>query len=134
MVLSQLVFFDSHRNSVLGTKRGLVSFFPLVLILGIIVATEDKKVPRWNKIGGVLLVALVLCSAVAVQLPKDYNGAFVYGALVGLVVGATVSGLTLASSEAPSKLELWSIVILPLITSPLAALTFGLSTKWNLYP
>ena len=132
MVVSQLVFFDNHRNSVLGTKRALTPFILLVFIFGII--TMNKKIPLVNKIGGVFLIALVLCSGIAVQLPKDYHSALVYGALVGLVVGSTVAGLALATSDSPSKLELWSIVIFPVITSPLAALTFALSTKYNWYP
>ena len=94
----------------------------------------NKKVPIVNKIGGVFLIALVLCSGIGVQLPKNYHSAILYGALVGLVVGSTVSGLALATSKDPSKIELWSIVIFPLITGPLAALTFALSTRYNWYP
>jgi uncharacterized membrane protein len=132
MVLSQIIFFDNHRNSMLGTKRALLSFVSLLLIFGLI--TMNKKVPIVNKIGGVFLIALVLCSGIGVQLPKNYHSAILYGALVGLVVGSTVSGLALATSKDPSKIELWSIVIFPLITGPLAALTFALSTRYNWYP
>ena len=134
MVFSQLVFFDNHRNSVLGTKRGLISFIPLVLVIGIAAATTYKEVPLANKIGGILLISLVLCSAIGVQIATSYHSALVYGALVGVVVGSTVFGVAQVTSETPSKLELWSIVLFPLITSPLAALTFALSTRYNWYP
>lgn len=135
MVQTNLVFFDTRHNGLLGTKRGLISFFPLLLILGIITALMSKKIPIWNRLGGVCVVALVLCSAIAVQIPKSYRSALIYGGLVGFVVGASIFGLSLATSDyEPSKLEQWSLVLFPLITSPLAVLTFWLSTKWGWYP
>lgn len=135
MVRSDLVFFDTRYNGLLGTKRGLISFFPLLLVLGIITAVMGKNIPVWNRIGGIFLIALVLCSAIAVQLPKDYCSAMIYGGLVGLVVGASIFGLSLAMSESePSKIEKLSLILFPLIVAPLSVLTFWFSTKWGWYP
>jgi len=133
MVRSQLVFFDTRYNGLLGTKRGLISFFPLLLIFAAI--TYKKNIPIWNKIGGVSLIALVLCSAIAVQIPTSYRSALIYGSLVGLVIGASIFGLSLATADyEPSKLEQLSLILFPLIVAPLSALTFWLSTKWGWYP
>ena len=136
MVLSQLVFFDTKRNSKLGTERALISFIPLVFIFSVISLVIGKDVPIWRKICGVLLLALVLCSAIGVQLPKDYSSAILYGSLVGFMVGASILGLALATNETPPKLALWSmsIIFIPLIMGLMAVLTFSLSTHWDLYP
>tara|TARA_B100001059_G_C17445600_1_gene384826 strand:- start:102 stop:509 length:408 start_codon:yes stop_codon:yes gene_type:complete len=135
MVQTNLVFFDTNHNGLLGTKRGLISFFPLLLVLGLITTLMEKNIPIWNRIGGVCLLSLVLCSAIAVQLPYDYRSAIIYGGLVGFVVGISIFALSLSTSNyEPSKLEQWSAVLFPIIIAPLSALTFGLSTKWGWYP
>jgi len=129
MVKSTIIFFDTQHNSRLGTLRGLISF-PIFLLLFFMAL---HPVNNWSKVAGVLLLSFVLCSAIAVQMPTDYAQASVYGALVGFVAGAMVTGVTLTSlPHAPLVLK-WSVVILPLVTTLLAILTYTLSSKWNLY-
>jgi multisubunit Na+/H+ antiporter MnhG subunit len=132
MVKTQLVFFDTYQEGLLGTARGLISFIPLVLF-GIMV-TNNNKLPIWKKLTGVFIISFMLCSAIAVQIPYNYTSAIIYGALVGLVVGATIFGLAISTSEDKlSRFNQLLVIIFPLLTAPLSALTFGLSTRWKLY-
>ncbi len=131
MVKTQLVFFDTYQEGLLGTARGLISFIPLVLF-GIMV-TNNNKLPIWKKLTGVFIISFMLCSAIAVQIPHNYTSAIIYGALVGLVVGATIFGLAISSEDKLSRFNQLLVIILPLLTAPLSALTFGLSTRWKLY-
>jgi hypothetical protein len=129
MVKSTIVFFDTQYNSRLGTLRGLISF-PILALLFFVAL---RPINNWSKVAGVLLLSFVLCSAIAVQMPTDYTQASVYGALVGFVSGAMVTGVILTSlPQAPLVLK-WSVVLLPLFTAPLAVLTYTLSSKWGLY-
>lgn len=86
---TELIFFDSFENSMKGTERGLIAFISLILFDMIwLKITKNSnfstKVPY--NIYSALLVWLLLASALAVQRPKSYFEALVYGALVGLVV------------------------------------------------
>ena len=87
---TELIFFDSFENSIKGTKRGAIAFLSLIIfdfiwfsISSNSIYSSVKKKPH---IYSVILVYLILCSAIAVQLPKSYNEALVYGLLVGFVV------------------------------------------------
>lgn len=129
MAKSTIIFFDTHHNSKLGTLRGLISF-PIFVVLLVLLA---RPINTWSKVLGVSLMSFVLCSAISVQLPSSNKDAAVYGALVGFVIGAMLTGtLLVAFPDAPALLK-WSVVLLPIITSILSVLTFALSTKWGLY-
>lgn len=126
---SGIVFFDSHHNSRLGTLRGLITF-PIFIVILILLF---RPANTWEKISGILLIAFVLCSAIAVQIPTNYKQAGVYGLLVGFVVGSVVTGVELNNSALEPKFLKWSVLLLPLITAPLAVLTYSLSSKWGWY-
>jgi len=126
---SGIVFFDSHHNSRLGTLRGLITF-PIFIVILILLF---RPANTWEKISGILLIAFVLCSAIAVQIPTNYKQVGVYGLLVGFVVGSVVTGVELNNSALEPKFLRWSAVILPLITAPLAVLTHTLSSKFDWY-
>ena len=131
MVRSEIIFFDTTHNSILGTSRGAISFFPLMIIFGLLVTRIDG-IEKWRKILSVFIASLVLCSAIGVQLPKTYYQAGLYGLLVGAVVGACIIAVDMIS---PTTLVLIrSIVILPIITGILSLVTFNLSSRFNLYP
>lgn len=86
---TELIFFDTYENGLEGTKRGLIAFISL-FVLDLIWFTFMKKyypVTRSNiNIYSAIFVWLLLCSAIAVQIPKNISEAIVYGLLVGLVV------------------------------------------------
>jgi uncharacterized membrane protein len=87
---TELVFFDSINESMKGTTRGLIAFISLIIFdfiwFSISSKTIYKTVIKKPNIYAAILVYLVLCSAIAVQLPKNYYEALVYGLLVGFVV------------------------------------------------
>lgn len=86
---TELIFFDSFENGLDGTKRGLVAFISLI-ILDLLWFNFTKKYYPITKssinIYSAIFVWLLLCSALAVQVPKSFNEAIVYGFLVGLVI------------------------------------------------
>ena len=132
MTQTEIIFFDTTHNSVLGTCRAAISFFPLIIILGGLVSSIDG-IGKLRKIMSVLLASLVLCSAIGVQLPKTYYQAGLYGLLVGLVAGACITSVEMINPNS-TKAFVWAIVVLPIITSLLSLLTFRLATQFNLYP
>ncbi len=87
---TELVFFDSINESIKGTTRGLIAFISLIIFdfmwFSISSKTIYKTVTKKPNIYAAILVYLILCSAIAVQLPKNYYEALVYGLLVGFVV------------------------------------------------
>lgn len=87
---TELIFFDSVNESMKGTTRGLIAFISLIVFdfiwFSLSSKTVYKTVTKTPNIYAAILVYLILCSAIAVQLPNNYNEALVYGLLVGLVI------------------------------------------------
>lgn len=86
---TELIFFDKFENSVKGTQRGLIAFISLIVLDFIWFSLMKSKYYTTKKpvnIFSALLVYLILCSALGVQLPKNYGEALVYSLLVGFVV------------------------------------------------
>ena len=87
---TELIFFDSTHESMKGTTRGLIAFISLIMFdfiwFSLSSKTVYKTVTKKPNIYASVLVYLVLCSAIAVQLPKSYSEALIYGLLVGFVV------------------------------------------------
>jgi hypothetical protein len=92
-MLTTIGFFNDKQQSNLGTLRGLIAF-PIVLLLGFVwyfclIPKIDKttKIPvSYKSVICMLISAVILVSAVGVQLPPDTKTAVVYGALVGFSV------------------------------------------------
>jgi len=86
---TELIFFDSFDESMKGTLRGFIAFISLIIFdliwFYISSKTVYKTITKKPNIIAALFVYLILCSAIAVQLPKSYNEALVYGLLVGFV-------------------------------------------------
>lgn len=75
---TQLIFFsDRVQSGIYGTSRGLAAFIVIVASMYLFL----KKV-GWSH----LLLALAMCSAVAVQLPKKYQEVVTYNSLVTAVL------------------------------------------------
>ena len=87
---TELIFFDSINNSMEGTKRGLIAFISLIVFdfiwFSISKNTVYKNVTKKPNIYAAIVVYLIMCSAIAVQLPKSYKEALVYSLLVGFVI------------------------------------------------
>jgi uncharacterized membrane protein len=95
---TELVFFDSLHQSKNGTFRGLVAFVLLLSISAlwfyitynaIYKSSMQSLNPNFRSIRSwisYIIIYVLLCSALAVQLPSSCNNALVYGLLVGLVV------------------------------------------------
>lgn len=86
---TELIFFDSLDESIKGTLRGFIAFISLIIFdliwFSISSKTVYKTITKKPNIIAAIFVYLILCSAIAVQLPKSYNEALVYGLLVGFV-------------------------------------------------
>lgn len=86
---TELIFFDGFDNGLEGTKRGLIAFISLIILDFIwfnLSKNMYKNIKNKNlNIYSVLIVYLLLCSAIAVQIPKSLIEAATYGALIGLV-------------------------------------------------
>lgn len=130
MVRSEIIFFDTTRNSMLGTGRAVISFFPMLIIFALLVNGVVNGVEKWC---GIILASLVLSSAIGVQLPKTYYQAGLYGLLVGVVVGSCITAVEMITPKETFPL-IWAIIALPIITGLLSLLTFAISSRVNLYP
>jgi uncharacterized membrane protein len=92
-MITTIGFFNNRHASNLGTLRGLVAY-PIVLTLGFIwyfsllpkIDNTTKMQISYKSVISMLISALILVSAIGVQLPKETNTAVVYGALVGLCI------------------------------------------------
>ena len=86
---TELIFFDSLDESIKGTLRGFIAFISLIIFdliwFSVSSKTVYKTITKKPNIIAAIFVYLILCSAIAVQLPKSYNEALVYGLLVGFV-------------------------------------------------
>ena len=92
-----LEFFSSRTKSYLGTLRALVALAALlVLDAGWYAATKRCYGVTMHRWWGAAAAYVLLCSAVAVQLPRRREEAAVYGALVGLVAYGVFNGVALA--------------------------------------
>ena len=87
---TELIFFDSIHESMKGTTRGLIAFISLIVFDFIWFSLSSKfiykMITKKPNIYAAILLYLVICSAIAVQLPKSYLEALVYGLLVGFVI------------------------------------------------
>jgi uncharacterized membrane protein len=86
---TELIFFDKFENSIQGTQRGLIAFISLIILDFIWFSLMKSKYYTTKKpinIFSALLVYLILCSALGVQLPKNYSQALVYSLLIGFVI------------------------------------------------
>jgi uncharacterized membrane protein len=86
---TELIFFDNSKESIKGTTRGLVAFICLI-VFDFIYFNFSKKYYYISKnpvnIYAAILSWLLLCSALAVQIPKSLKEATTYGLLVGFVI------------------------------------------------
>ena len=100
---SELVFFDSIKNSEKGTAKGAVALVSLIALDAIWLTVMKKfykkhighVMGKFRLIGGLIAWFFISC-ALSVQSPKSLKEAMTYGALVGFVIYAVYNGTNFA--------------------------------------
>jgi hypothetical protein len=130
MPTTKLGYFRNLEESKLGTLRGLIAFILLFISFSSFYLLNKKRLGWSNKPWlRVVLVSVVLCSSLAVQLPKTYPETILYGMLVGFVV-------SVVSVSFMNKSFLFSagiVAFMSTLCGLVSPATFFLSTKLNLY-
>jgi len=124
---TQLIFFDKFENSANGVVRGLIAFISLV-IFDIIRFSITNNTP--NNIYAMALVYLIICSAIAVQLPKTYAETLVYGLLVGFVVYSVLNLYNLGVNNNPAPKENMSNILNIIINIVLGTISCGIASSF----
>lgn len=96
-MMTKLIFFDTFENSKKGIIRGLIAFISLIIFdiiwfslsskyTAVYNSVKDNNILSKRNIIPIFLIYLIMCSAIAVQLPGSFKEALVYGLLVGFVI------------------------------------------------
>ena len=140
---TELIFFENNNQSLFGIARGSIAFILLIFfnIIWLLLTKKLHKRQINSKAGNTifkivysLIIYLLLCSAIAVQIPSSAKVAFIYGALIGLVVYG-IFNFTNAYIFSHWNIGIaiidiiWGIILCALV----AILTYLLSKKWKLY-
>ena len=91
---THLIFFDSVKQSIQGVIRGTIAFVLIIifdyiwyeLLLKKFYSKYMSSVNICKKTLALVMSSLLLCCAIAIAMSSSSLEAFVYGALVGLVV------------------------------------------------
>ena len=84
---SSIVFFDSFQNSIRGTLRGIIIFFPIVILNYLFFKYYYNIKNTTVKFYIALIISSILIvSAIGVHNPNSTTKAVVYAGLVGFVV------------------------------------------------
>ena len=137
MVKTTLMFFDSKFNSGnLGTRRGAISFLVFAVVFSvyvpIVMYINNIKHPLhllWSQ----FILALLLASAVAVQLPSSDKEVLLYSGLMSLVV--STSYICLRSLNT-GKIKKGDFIFIPFISGATLLsgfITYRVSRKSGLY-
>lgn len=94
MTTSTIVYFGSLADSKKGLQRTLVAFFVLWAIMFFLYKSKAQNTSIIKLAIASFAIALVLVSALGVQLPKSLKEAALYGALVGFVVSVSIASTT----------------------------------------
>lgn len=102
---TKLVFFDTPKEGLKGTLRGLFAILLIVILSGLWYGlllrkfykryTDDVKTS--HIVIGCIMITFFLSSALCVQLSKSNSEALLYGALVGLTLFACMNAVLLIS-------------------------------------
>ena len=129
---TELIFFDSLRNSgYLGTMRGFFAFVVIMsMMIPVILITKKYSI---HSVWSTLLGALVLCSAIGVQLPSSYKEVVAYSGLIGLAISVFCI-CTDVFYRGYSSHKMWLLVPYVCTVSILSALfTRYISQKYGFY-
>jgi len=129
MSKTELIYFNSFQESKYGTYRGLIAFIQLFLTLSVFYSINRKRLKLDHIWIRTIIVSLILCSALAVQIPKTYLESVLYG----LLVGFSISAITVNFMKQTYIFSILFIVFMTIMCSIISISTFFLSKKLNLY-
>lgn len=134
MTETTLVYFGTHKTSIYGTLRGAAAIVPLILVAVFLTCLfNPAKVSTATRVWTIVLGSLVLCSAIGVQLPRSYNEAGQYGALVGLVVSVMYVCLKAYGTGSVKRHDLYAMAVLIIVMASVALWTMFVSLRYSLY-
>lgn len=133
-----LIFFGSSRNSLFGLYRSIVAFVAIVVVVG--VATKRSRIARAlvqtpRRLAIALVVAVVVVSALTVQVPTSAYDVVKYGASVGgalsIVAGAAI--MLIAKNVSISNVVM-HVAIAIVLSATIASFVFVIAKKLRWYP
>lgn len=129
MVKSTIVYFGSLAESKKGLQRTLIAFFVMWICLFFMFKSRSSI----SKVAvASAATALVLVSAIGVQLPRSLKEAALYGALVGLVVSVSIAATAAVMFSASMEFAATVVVGLTALCSLIASLNFKYFSKIKL--
>ena len=134
MSKTQLVYFDSLKESEKGLQRSLIIFFIFWAIAFVWFTREYKTAAGGNKslINRTFtsaLIALLLASAIGVQVPQKSREAVLYGFCVGLVVSGSYLAIDTAKNGKLRMKTLYFGIGLTLLCAVMAFANFKVFSK-----
>ena len=132
-----LIFFGSSRNSLFGLYRSIVAFVAIVVV---VLAARRSRIARAlvqtpRRLAIALVVAVVVVSAIAVQVPTSTYDVVKYGASVGgalsIVAGAAI--MLIAKNVSISTVVM-HVAIAIVLSATSATFVFVIAKKLRGYP
>ena len=129
MTTSTIVYFGSLADSKKGLQRTLVAFFVLWAIMFFLYKSKAQNTSIVKLAIASFAIALVLVSALGVQLPKSLKEAALYGALVGFVVSVSIASTTSVLFDTNLQFALTTVAGMTALCSILASLNYKYFSK-----
>lgn len=133
MSKTQLVYFDSLKESEKGLQRSLIIFFIFWAIAFAWFSKEytGTKKSLINRTFTSALLALLLASAIGVQVPKKSREAVLYGFCVGLVVSGSYLAIDTAENGKIRMKTVYFGIGLIILCAVIAFANFKVFSKIN---
>jgi hypothetical protein len=133
MSKTQLVYFDSLKESEKGLQRSLIIFFIFWAIAFAWFSKEytGAKKSLINRTFTSALLALLLASAIGVQVPKKSREAVLYGFCVGLVVSGSYLAIDTAENGKIRMKTVYFGIGLSILCAVMAFANFKVFSKIN---
>lgn len=133
MSKTQLVYFDSLKESEKGLQRSLIIFFIFWAIAFAWFSKEytGTKKSLINRTFTSALLALLLASAIGVQVPKKSREAVLYGFCVGLVVSGSYLAIDTAENGKIRMKTVYLGIGLIILCAVIAFANFKVFSKIN---
>jgi hypothetical protein len=132
-----LIFFGSSRNSLFGLYRSIVAFVAIVVV---VLAARRSRIARAlvqtpRRLAIALVVAVVVVSAIAVQVPTSTYDVVKYGASVGgalsIVAGAAIM---LTAKNVSMTNVVMHVATAIILSATIASFVFVIAKKRQWYP
>jgi len=135
---STIVYFDSITESKYGFLRGLIAFIGLIIFIiflylfdTFILNNKHNLSPKniTKIIIFSIIFSLLICSAIGVFITKNIYGAWLYGTLIGFVVGFSI--FSVYSIISKPSIKLFIVAILFTFISGIICLITNLISQHN---